>query len=60
MEAYRAAPHGGAIERASGTRLEKWMADKPGLPPAEVRFVQQNMTKLDPEDMAAADWEVAQ
>lgn len=58
LQAYDAAPHGGAIVRPNGARIEKWMSDKPGLPPATLRFIQQNDDSFDLDTVAAEDWTV--
>lgn len=58
LQAYEAAPHGGAIVRPSGARVEKWMSDKPGLAPAALRFIQQNVDSFDLDNVAADDWTV--
>lgn len=59
LQAYAAAPHGGAIVRpGGGARVERWISAKPGLPPPEIRFIQQNIGNFSGDDVAADDWEV--
>lgn len=57
LDAYAACPHGGAIVRP-GSRIERWMTEKPGMAPAPMRFLAANIDSLTSDELGAADWEL--
>ncbi len=56
-DAWNSAVHGEAIVNASsGTRIEKWIGDKPGLSPSFDRFIESNVSNISTEDIVSSDW----
>lgn len=46
-DAWNSVQHGGAIVNlVSGTRIEKWIGDKPNLAPSFDRFIESNVSNL--------------
>lgn len=57
-DAWNSCNHGGFIVRPIGSRIEKWMGDKPGLPPSFSRWLDENVLIVPIDDIMAGDWEV--
>ena len=57
-QAWQATEHGKAFYRPNGTRVEKWMGDKPGLPSAFDRFLLEGSSGFTSDDLMADDWQV--
>lgn len=56
-EAWNSIRHGEAIVNiSSGTRIEKWIGDKPDLAPSFDRFIESNGATIDTDDLVSSDW----
>jgi hypothetical protein len=56
-EAWDATAHGRAMRRQSGERIEKWVGEKPNLPPGFDRYVRENADTIGLDNIMATDWE---
>ena len=57
-EAWNTIAHGEAIiNTASGTRIEKWIGDKPDLSPSFDRFIESNLMQIHSSDLVSDKWE---
>jgi len=57
-EAWAATVHGGSMSRPSGTRIEKWMSNKPDLPDSFTRWIEESVATIAITDLMAGDWNV--
>lgn len=57
-EAWDATAHGGSMSRPSGTKVEKWMGDKPNLPSGFTRWLEESVSTITAADLMAGDWNV--
>lgn len=57
-DAWNKTEHGGKMARPEGLVIEKWIGEKPGLPPSFDRFVKKNLDSIAMEDLMAEDWDV--
>lgn len=56
-EAWNSVKHGETIvNTVSLTKIEKWIGDKPDLPPSFDRFIESNITNISTDDLVSADW----
>ena len=59
-EAWNSILHGEAIiNTVSGTRIEKWIGEKPDMPPSFDRFIESNLMQLHSSDLVSDKWEKA-
>ena len=56
-DAWNSIKHGEAIvSLESGTRVEKWIGDKPDLLPSFDRFIESNVGSLTTNDLVSGEW----
>lgn len=59
-DAWNSIAHGEyIINTVSGTRIEKWIGEKPDLAPSFDRFIESNLMQLHSSDLVSDKWEKA-
>ena len=56
-DAWNSIKHGKSIINLdSGTKIEKWIGDKPDLPSSFDRFIESNISNLSTNDLVSSNW----